>query len=149
LFKFKNGIGIENMINQKSIIIGVVISVIIVLALGAVSAFLQFIAVIIGAIVASYLANREAQLKVIESALHGILVGIFAGLIQILIIFARTGFSQKVAGILIITALVLIGAYIILCDLGGILGALIQLKIGSSEEYVEEDEQVKNESDKE
>jgi hypothetical protein len=137
------------MINQKSIIIGVVISVIIVLALGAVSAFVQFIAVIIGAIVASYLANRENQLKVIESALHGILVGIFTGLIQILLIFVRTGFSQKIAGILIITALVLIGAYIIVGALGGILGALLQLKFGSSEEYVEEDEQLKNESDKE
>jgi hypothetical protein len=130
------------MINQKSIIIGVVISVIIVLALGAVSAFVQFIAVIIGAIVASYLANKNTQLKVIESALHGILVGIFTGLVQILLIFVRTGFSQKIAGILIITALVLIGAYIIVGALGGILGALLQLKLGSSEEQVEEDEQL-------
>jgi hypothetical protein len=137
------------MINQKSIIIGVVISVIIVLALGAVSAFVQFIAVIIGAIVASYLANKNTQLKVIESALHGILVGIFTGLVQILLIFVRTGFSQKIAGILIITALVLIGAYIIVGALGGILGALLQLKLGSSEEQVEEDEQLTNESDKE
>jgi hypothetical protein len=130
------------MIDQKSVIIGLIISVIIVLGLGFFAAIVQFGAVLIGAIVASYLANKKTQLKIVESALHGILVGIFTGLVQILLIFVRTGFSQKVAGILMITALVLIGAYIIVGALGGILGALLSLKLGSSDEYVEYEEPV-------
>jgi hypothetical protein len=130
------------MIDQKSVIIGLIISVIIVLGLGFFAAIVQFGAVLIGAIIASYLANKKTQLKIVESALHGILVGIFTGLVQILLIFVRTGFSQKVAGILMITALVLIGAYIIVGALGGILGALLSLKLGSSDEYVEYEEPV-------
>ena len=105
---------------------------------------MQFGAVLIGAIVASYLANKKTQLKIVESALHGILVGIFTGLVQILLIFVRTGFSQKVAGILMITALVLIGAYIIIGALGGILGALLGLKFGGSDEYLEDEEPIGN-----
>ena len=132
------------MIDQKSVIIGLIISVIIVLGLGFFAAIVQFGAVLIGAIVASYLANKKTQLKIVESALHGILVGIFTGLVQILLIFVRTGFSQKVAGILMITALVLIGAYIIIGALGGILGALLGLKFGGSDEYLEDEEPIRN-----
>jgi hypothetical protein len=55
----------------------------------------------------------------------------------------RSGFSQKVAGILIIAALVLIGAYIIVGALGGIVGTLIQVKFGKSKVAIEDQQEQK------
>ncbi len=126
------------MINRKSVVIGFIISIVLALILGSFSAIGPLIAVLLGAIFATFLANRENQLKVVESALHGILVGIFTGVAQILIIYVRSGFSEKVAGILIIAALVLIGAYIIIGALGGIVGTLLQLKLGKSDYQTED-----------
>jgi hypothetical protein len=120
------------MINQKSVVIGFIVSLVVVFSLGLINSAGQFIGVLAGAMVASYLANKTQQLKVVESALHGILVGIFTGVIQILIIYVRSGFSDRIAGILIIAALVLIGAYIIVGALGGIVGTLIHAKYGKS-----------------
>ncbi len=120
------------MIDQKSVIIGFIVSLVLTLSLGYLIAAGPFIGVLAGAMVAAYLATKKNQLKVVESALHGILVGIFTGVIQILIIYYRSGFSDKVAGILIIAALILIGAYIIVGALGGVVGTLIQVKYGKS-----------------
>ena len=120
------------MIDQKSVIIGFIVSLVITLSLGYLIAAGPFIGVLAGAMVAAYLATKKNQLKVVESALHGILVGIFTGVIQILIIYYRSGFSDKVVEILIIAALILIGAYIIVGALGGIVGTLIQVKYGKS-----------------
>ena len=120
------------MIDQKSVIIGFIVSLVLTLSLGYLIAAGPFIGVLAGAMVAAYLANKKNQLKVVESALHGILVGIFTGVIQILIIYYRSGFSDKVVEILIIAALILIGAYIIVGALGGIVGTLIQVKYGKS-----------------
>jgi hypothetical protein len=134
------------MIDQKSVIIGFIVSIVLVLllgfalpnmGLGLIVPFAQFIAVLVGALVAGYLATEKNQMKAVESALHGILVGVFTGVVQILIIYVRSGFSQKVAGILIIAALVLIGAYIIVGALGGIVGTLIQVKFGKSKVAIE------------
>jgi hypothetical protein len=127
------------MIDQKSVVIGFIVSIALVYTLGLINSAGPFIGVLAGAMIAAYLANKKNRLKVVESALHGILVGIFTGIIQILIIYVRSGFSQKVAGILIIAALVLIGAYIIVGALGGIVGTLIQVKYGKSI-VVEEDQ---------
>jgi hypothetical protein len=135
------------MIDQKSVIIGFIVSIVLVLVLGfalptiglgLIVPLAQFFAVLVGALVAGYLATEKNQMKVVESALHGILVGVFTGVVQILIIFVKSGFSQKVAGILIIAALVLIGAYIIIGALGGIIGTLIQVKFGKSKVAIEE-----------
>ncbi len=120
------------MIDQKSVIIGFIVAIVLTLTLGYLISAGPFIGVLAGAIVAAYLATKKTQLKVVESALHGILVGIFTGVIQILIIYVRSGFSDRVAGILIIAALILIGAYIIVGALGGIVGTLIQVKYGKS-----------------
>lgn len=142
------------MIDQKSVIIGFIVSIILVLGLGYFTALGQFIGVLVGAIIAAYLANKKIQLTVVEAALHGILVGIFTGIVQILLIFYRSGFSQKVASILIIASLVLIGAYIIIGALGGIVGTLIQVKTGKSKDNDEEqveirpDEHIDSESEK-
>ncbi len=120
------------MIDQKAVIIGFIVSVVLVLALGFFLPVGQFIAVLAGAMIAGYMANSKNQLKIVESALHGILVGIFTGVVQILVVYVRSGFSDTVASILIVAALVLIGAYIIVGALGGIVGTLIHVKYGKS-----------------
>jgi hypothetical protein len=122
----------KNMIDQKAVIIGFIVSVVLVLALGFFLPVGQFIAVLAGAMIAGYMANSKNQLKIVESALHGILVGIFTGVVQILFVYVRSGFSDTIASILIVAALVLIGAYIIVGALGGIVGTLIHVKYGKS-----------------
>jgi len=123
------------MIDQKSVIIGFIISIILVFLLGnekVLPGIGLLFAVFIGSIVTGYWANKKTQLKVVESALHGILVGIFTGIAQILITYFLSGYSAIVAGILIYFALVLIGAYIIIGALGGVVGTLIHVKYGKS-----------------
>lgn len=127
------------MINQKSILIGTLVSIVLLALLSTVLGLLGFyIAVFIGALVAAYLATGKEQLKVVESGLHGIIVGIFTGLVYVLFVYAYSGFSKIVAGILIYAALVLIGGFIIVGALGGIIGLLISVKTGHMGLYEEE-----------
>lgn len=127
------------MINQKSVLIGTLVSIILLALLSTVIGLLGFyIAVFIGALVTTYLASGKEQLKVIESGLHGIIVGIFTGVIYVLFVYAYSGFSKIVAGILIYAALVLIGGFIIIGALGGIVGLLISVKTGHMGLYEEE-----------
>lgn len=119
------------MIDKKSVIIGLIVSILVlIVSLYYVKVEVAFIGVLLGAIIASYLSNKKNQLKVVESALHGILVGIFAGVVQILIIYTKNGFSENIAIILLIGAAVLIGAYIIVGALGGLVGTLLNVKFG-------------------
>ena len=125
------------MIDKKSVIIGLIVStIVLIISLYYVdikfAAIVAFIGVLIGAIIASYLANKKNQMKVVESALHGILVGIFVGIIQILIIYAKNGFSENIVIILLIGSAVLLGAYIIIGALGGLVGTLLNVKFGRS-----------------
>lgn len=131
------------MMDQKSIVIGLVVSILLVFALGATfsSVIGQFIAVFIGTVITGYLANSKNQLKVVETSLNGIIVGIFTGILQILIVYAISGFSNKIVGVLIEEALVIIGAYIIIGALGAIVGMLILLRSQRSEAEIEEIEQ--------
>ena len=127
------------MINQKSILIGTLVSIVLLALLSIVLGLLGFyIAVFIGALVTSYLASGKEQLKVVESGLNGIIVGIFTGVIYVLFVYAYSGFSKVVAGILIYAALVLIGGFIIVGALGGIIGLLISVKTGHMGLYEEE-----------
>ncbi len=75
------------MIDKKSVIIGLIVSIVLVLSLGLYKYQLDIHWSPCWSIIASYLANKKNQLKVVESALHGILVGIFTGVVQILIIY--------------------------------------------------------------
>src|SRR5665647_2960584 len=119
------------MIDKKSVIIGLIVSILVlVVSLYYVKVEVAFSGVLLGAIIASYLANKKNQLKVVESALHGVLVGIFVGVVQILIIYTKNGFSENIAVILLIGAAVLIGAYIIVGALGGLVGTLLNVKFG-------------------
>ena len=130
------------MISQKSVLIGTLVSLILLALLSLVLGLLGFyIAVFVGAVITTYLASGNEQLKVIESGLHGIIVGIFTGVIYILFVYAFSGFSKIVAGILIYAALVLIGGFIIIGALGGIIGLLISVKTGHMGVYEEEIEE--------
>ena len=121
------------MIDKKSIIIGLIVSILVLLvSLYFVKVEVAFIGVLVGAIIASYLANRKNRLKVVESALHGVLVGIFVGVVQILIIYTKNGFTENIVIILLIGASVLIGAYIIVGALGGLVGTLLNVKFGKN-----------------
>ena len=123
------------MIDQKSVILGFLVSIILVFLLGyekVLPGIGLLFAVLIGSMVTGYWANKKTQLKVVESALHGILVGIFTGIAQILITYFLSGYSAIVARILIYFALVLIGGYIIIGALGGVVGTLIYVKYGKS-----------------
>jgi hypothetical protein len=134
------------MINQKSVLIGIAISAILLFILGSLLKVIGlYAAVFIGAIVAAYLANNKIQLKVVEAALHGIIVGIFTGIIYILITYAISGFSKIVAGILIYFALVLIGGYIIIGALGGVIGLLLSIKYGNKGTEAEHDDKIEPE----
>ena len=124
--------GRRKMIDKKSIIIGLIISVVLVVSLGYVAVAGPFIGVLVGSMIASYLANNKNRLKVVESALQGIIVGIFTGVVQILILYVKSGFAENIAGILMIGAGVIIGAYIIIGALGGLVGTLLNIKFGKS-----------------
>ena len=121
------------MIDKKSIIIGLIVSILVLLvSLYFVKVEVAFIGVLVGAIIASYLANRKNRLRVVESALHGVLVGILVGVVQILIIYTKNGFTENIVIILLIGASVLIGAYIIVGALGGLVGTLLNVKFGKN-----------------
>ncbi len=130
------------MIDQKAVIIGFIVSIALVFLLSLVLPGIGLlIAVLVGAMIAGYMANSKSQLKIVESALHGILVGIFTGVIYILYTYISSNFSEIVAGILIYFALVLIGAYIIVGALGGIVGTLIHVKYGKSNLEIDQPDQ--------
>ena len=59
------------MINQKSVLIGTLISIILLFFLGTfLGLFGFYAAVFIGALVATFLASGKDRLKVVESGLH-------------------------------------------------------------------------------
>ena len=133
------------MIDKKSVIIGLIISVVLVVSLGYVAVAGPFIGVLVGSLIASYLANNKNRLKVVESALQGIIVGIFTGVVQILILYVKSGFAENIAGILMIGAGVIIGAYIIIGALGGLVGTLLNIKFGKS--YKRSDMELEDQSE--
>jgi hypothetical protein len=81
----------------------------------------------------------------VESALQGIIVGIFTGVVQILILYVKSGFAENIAGILMIGAGVIIGAYIIIGALGGLVGTLLNIKFGKS--YKRSDMELEDQSE--
>ncbi len=139
------------MIDKKSIVIGFIVSIVLVFSLAFiiislglgifVASFGPFIGVLTGSIIAGYLAKSK---KVVGGALNGVIVGILAGIVQILTIYARNGFSEKILPVLIIAALILIGAYIIIGALGGLVGMLLYIKHGKSRVKIEQENPQEN-----
>jgi hypothetical protein len=133
------------MIDQKNTLIGTVLAVVLVIILGMIIPLIGgIIALIVAGIVVGYLVNNSVK----TGAVHGALIGLFTGIIYIFLIYAISGFSEKIIGGLIIYSLGSIPVYILLGLGGGILGAVIKarqkvgkLPEGSDEEIiVEQDE---------
>ncbi|MEG3225547.1 MAG: hypothetical protein BME94_08605 [Methanobacteriales archaeon Met13] len=111
------------MIDQKSVIIGVILGMVLLFVLGyAIPSFSGFTALILAGILVGYLANQDLK----NGAIHGALVGLFTAALTMLILILRTGGSQKIAGLLLILALITSGSYIILAMVGGLLGSMIR-----------------------
>lgn len=111
------------MIDQKAVIIGVTVAIVLILGLGYfIPNFSGFVALIIAGIVGGYLANRDLK----NGAIHGALVGLLTAAGVMLILIFRTGGSQKIAGLLLILALITIGSYIILAMVGGLAGSMVR-----------------------
>ncbi|HMK54029.1 MAG TPA: DUF5518 domain-containing protein [Methanobacteriaceae archaeon] len=111
------------MIDQKAVIIGVIVGIALILGLGyVIPSFSGFVALIVAGILVGYLANQDLK----NGAIHGALVGLFTAAVAMLILIVRTGASQKIAGLLLILALITIGSYIILGLVGGFIGSMIK-----------------------
>jgi hypothetical protein len=117
------------MIDQKSVVLGVIISVVLLYGLGylfsliggPITFFSSIIALIVGGIIVGYMVNQDLK----TGAMHGALVGVFTAVIVVLILFLLTGGSSSVAGALLILALGYLGVFIILGLIGGISGSII------------------------
>lgn len=72
-------------------------------------------------------------------AVHGALVGLFTGIIYVLLIYIISGFSEKIIGGLIIYSLGSIPVYILLGLGGGIIGSVIKARQQSGK-TLDEDE---------
>lgn len=72
----------------------------------AIPSFSGFTALILAGILVGYLANQDLK----NGAIHGALVGLFTAALTMLILILRTGGSQKIAGLLLILALITSGS---------------------------------------
>ena len=140
------------MINQKSIILGFLVAVVLYFAVGFIlPAYSVLIAVLLAALFTGYIATRDYM----EGAIHGSLVGIFTAVFLIIFILVRSGEAEKIAGLLIILAVLYIGMSVLIGALGGFLGALINQYIDrspiksvtESEEVQKSESEVKTESE--
>jgi len=134
------------MIDQKNILIGTVLAVILVVVFGMFIPLIGgVIALIVAGVVVGYLVNQSVKM----GAIHGALVGLFTGVIYILIIYAISGFSQKIIGGLIIYSLGFIPVYILLGLGGGIIGYVIKARQqdGKLSEEVSEEKSIEETSE--
>lgn len=113
------------IINQKNILIGFIIAVILILVLGYLVPFIGiYLALIIAGALAGYLVNNSIKTGMI----HGALIGAFSGIAIIAFLYLRIAGSPSLAGALIILAMWYIGIFIILGLVGGALGSLLKQK---------------------
>ncbi len=134
------------MIDQKSILIGTVLAVVLVLVLGMIIPLIGgVIALVLAGILVGYLVNDSFK----AGAVNGALVGLFTGIIYILVIYAISGFSEKIIGGLIIFSLGSIPVYILLGLGGGIIGAVIKSRQsnGQFEEDIDEEIELEDQNE--
>lgn len=114
-----------NMIDQKNIIIGTVLALVLVFLFGLVLPFIGgIIAMIVASIVVGYMVNENVK----NGAMHGSVVGFLTGVIYILLIYAIYGFSKEIVSVLITLYLLLIPIYVLLGLGGGIIGSVIKTR---------------------
>ncbi|NYB52930.1 MAG: DUF5518 domain-containing protein [Methanobacteriaceae archaeon] len=113
------------MIDQKSILMGTVLAVVLVFVLAMFIPLIGgIIALIIAGIVVGYLVNDSFKI----GAIHGSIVGLLTGIIYVILIYARYGFSSEITSILIIFSLWTIPVYILIGLGGGIIGSVIKTR---------------------
>jgi hypothetical protein len=113
------------MIDQKNIIIGTAAALVLLFVLGIIIPTIGgFLALIIAGILVGYLVNSDLK----NGAMNGAIVGLFTGIIIIILVFFRAGGSHSILGGVIILTLGLIGAYVILGLVGGLIGGIIKSK---------------------
>jgi uncharacterized protein involved in cysteine biosynthesis len=113
------------MIDQKITLIGTVLAVVLVVVFGMFIPLIGgVIALIVAGVVVGYLANQNIK----TGAVHGALIGLFTGIIYVMIIYAISGFSEKIVGGLIIYSLGSIPVYILIGLGGGILGSVMKTR---------------------
>jgi hypothetical protein len=116
---------VKTMIDQKVILIGTVLAVVLVIVFGMFIPLVGgVIALIVAGVVVGYLANQNIK----TGAVHGALIGLFTGIIYVLIIYAISGFSEKIVGGLIIYSLGSIPVYILIGLGGGIIGSVMKTR---------------------
>ncbi|BDZ70259.1 DUF5518 domain-containing protein [Methanobacterium petrolearium] len=118
------------MIDQKNVIIGTIIAVILLFILGklltgpAYTGIIgSFIALIVAGIVVGYLVNNSVKI----GAMNGALAGLLTGVIYIILIYLMSGFSKEVVAFLIIASMWYIPLFILLGVGGGIMGSVIKI----------------------
>jgi len=127
---------VKIMIDQKVILIGTVLAVALVVVFGMLIPLVGgVIALIVAGVVVGYLANQNIKI----GAVHGALIGLFTGIIYILIIYAISGFSEKIVGGLIIYSLGSIPVYILIGLGGGILGSVMKTRQQAVDAILEDD----------
>jgi len=139
----------KTMIDQKVTLIGTALAVVLVVVFGMFIPLIGgVIALIVAGIVVGYMANQNIK----TGAVHGALIGLFTGIIYILVIYVISGFSQKIIGGLIIYSLGSIPVYILLGLGGGIIGSVMKTRQQHVEAILKEDdseEEVSSEEDEE
>jgi len=127
---------VKIMIDQKVILIGTVLAVVLVVVFGMFIPLVGgVIALILAGVVVGYLANQNIKI----GAVHGALMGLFTGIIYVLIIYAISGFSEKIVGGLIIYSLGSIPVYILIGLGGGILGSVMKTRQQAVDSLLEDD----------
>ena len=139
---------VKIMIDQKVILIGTAMAVVLVIVFGMFIPLVGgVIALIVAGVVVGYLANQNIK----TGAVHGALIGLFTGIIYVIMIYAISGFSEEIIGGLIIYSLGSIPVYILLGLGGGIIGSGMKTRQQYVDEILKEDdsEEVSSENDDE
>ena len=116
---------VKIMIDQKVILIGTAMAVVLVIVFGMFIPLVGgVIALIVAGVVVGYLANQNIK----TGAVHGALIGLFTGIIYVIMIYAISGFSEEIIGGLIIYSLGSIPVYILIGLGGGIIGSVMKTR---------------------
>jgi hypothetical protein len=115
----------QRSVDQRSILIGVVIAVVLYFLIGLIlPAYSLYIAVFVAALITGYKVNQDY----VTGSIHGSLVGLSTAVISILIIMIKVGFTKQIAGLIVILAVGYMGMSILLGALGGFVGSIIQMR---------------------
>lgn len=112
-------------IDQKSIVIGFVVGLIILVVAYfgyAVPIVGVYLSPVIAGVIVGYLANQSTKI----GAMHGTVVGAFCGVAAVAILYIIITGKPQLLGLLLILAPWYLGTFILLGLLGGAIGSLIK-----------------------